>query len=103
MPAVHSMHDVAPAEVANDPGAQGVHRDPLKKLPALHVAVPEKLTPWGPRIQLVLATVLPSAMQRRACPSKEAEGVGNEYTDVGVAESAGDDAATVQPGLGGRE
>lgn len=45
MPAVHSVHDVAPVEVAYDPWAQGVHSDPLKKLPALHVAVPEKLTP----------------------------------------------------------
>ena len=74
--------------------------EPLKKLPALQVAVPEKLTPRLPRIQLVLATVLPSAIQRRACPSKEVDGVENEYTDVGVAESAGDDVATDQPGLG---
>ena len=103
MPAVHSVHAVAPEEVAYDPWAQGVHADPLKKLPALHVAVPEKLTPWEPRIQLVLATVLPSAMQRSACPSKEVDGVENEYTEVEVEESAGDDVATVQPGLGARE
>jgi len=55
-----------------------VQVEPLRKLPALHVAVPEKLTPRLPRIQLVLATVLPSAMQSSVCPSYAVEGVAKE-------------------------
>ena len=98
-PAAQSVHVVAPESAAYDPEAQAVQVEPLRKLPALHVAVPEKPTPWGPRIQLVLATELPSAMQRRACPSKAVAGVENEYTVVEIEERAGDNSATDQPAL----
>jgi hypothetical protein len=97
---VQSVHVVAPVEVAKDPAAQGVHVEPLKKLPALHVAVPEKLTPRLPRIQLVLATVLPSAMQRSTCPSYAVEGVAKEYTVEATEDSVGDSVAATQFGLG---
>jgi len=76
-----------------------VQAEPLRKLPALHVAVPEKLTPWGPRNQLVVATELPSAMQRSACPSNAAVGVEKENTEVDVSVSVGVDAATAQLAL----
>jgi hypothetical protein len=80
-----------------------VQVEPLRKLPALHVAVPEKLTPRLPRIQLVLAAVLPSAIQSSVCPSYAVEGVAKEYTVEETEESVGDSAAATQLGLGAGE
>jgi hypothetical protein len=97
---LHSAQIVAPLAAEKEPAAHSVHAEPLRKLPARHVAVPAKVTPPGPSVHVVLATELPSAKQRREAPSNVTAGVAKEYVAVVAVVSVAVAVAAVQPSDG---
>ena len=101
VPAVHDEHDDAPPAAEKEPAGQLAHAVPLRKLPALHTALPESVTPPAPSVHDVPAAVLPSAKQISAAPLiAVGEGGVKEYVasvdDVSVTVVA----AAVQPYCG---
>lgn len=80
VPAAQGEHDDAPPTAEKEPAGQLAHAVPLRKLPALHTAVPESVTPPAPSVHDVPVAVLPSAKQSNAAPLIAAgEGGVKEY------------------------
>jgi len=71
VPAGHKTHDCAPADAEKEPAGHALHVEPLRKKPALHVAVPTNTTPVAVMDHQSLANagpVIPAAKQRFLWP-----------------------------------
>ncbi len=72
VPGGHSVHDVAPDDEENVPAGHAAHEEPLRKNPALHDAVPTKVTPSDVMDQKEAAVgllAMPAAKQMLARPN----------------------------------